>query len=306
MESDIHYPTNNSLVWDCIKESQRLLSKLQAVEKDLEVRDYTAQAKRHYFKINITKSAEKRKPIFEKQLKILKRSIEQTGRVLKKLTKEDGSKNRKTHQLRERLEKLMPMMEKVYSMTKRRELDGEAVANDEKLFSIYEEHTDIIVKGQREVEFGHKVNLSTGKSGLILGCEILKGNPADSTLYQPAIEDLKKSYDIEIRDVATDGGFASLKNLKFAQNEGIINIVFNKVVGSLRNLTTSLSMETRLKKWRGGIEAVISNLKRGFDLFRSEWKSKERFDAKVMWSVIAYNIRTMTRLCMVRLSALIQ
>lgn len=306
VESDIHYPTNNSLVWDCIKESQRLLSKLQAVEKDLEVRDYTGQAKRHYFKINVTKSDEKRKPIFEKQLRILKRSIKQTGRVLKKLTKEPASKNQKTHKLRERLEQLLPMMEKVYSMTKRRELDGEAVPNDEKLFSIYEEHTDIIVKGQREVEFGHKVNLSTGKSGLILGCEILKGNPADSTLYQPAIEDLKKTYDIQIRDIVTDGGFASLQNIEFAHDDGIINIVFNKVVGSLRNLTTSRSMETRLKKWRSGIEAVISNLKRGFDLFRSEWKSKERFDAKVMWSVIAYNIRTMTRLWMIRLSALAQ
>jgi IS5 family transposase len=306
VESDIHYPTNNSLVWDCIKESQRLLSKLQAVENELQVRDYTAAAKRHYYQINVTKSAEKRRPIFEKQLKILKRSIEQTARVLKKLTKEKASKNRKTHKLRERLEQLLPMMEKVYAMTKRRELDGEAVPNDEKIFSIYEEHTDIIVKGQREVEFGHKVNLSTGKSGLILGCEILKGNPADSTLYQPAIEDLKTNYEVAIRDVATDGGFASLKNLEFAQQEGIVNIVFNKLVGSLRNITTSRSMETRLKKWRSGIEAVISNLKRGFDLFRSEWKSRERFDAKVLWSVIAYNIRTMTRLCLVKLRPLAQ
>lgn len=176
-----------------------MLSKLQAVEKDLEVRDYTVQAKRHYYQINVTKSAEKRQPIFEKQLRILKRSIEQTGRVLKKLTKEKASKNRKTHKLRERLEQLLPMMEKVYAMTKRRELDGEAVPNDEKLFSIYEEHTNIIVKGQREVEFGHKVNLSTGRSGIILGCEILDGNPADSTLYQRAIEGLKTDYDVEIR-----------------------------------------------------------------------------------------------------------
>jgi IS5 family transposase len=312
VESDIHYPTNNSLVWDCIRESQRLLSKLEAVEKDADaavtcrVRDYTAEAKRNYFKINVSKSAEKRQPLFEKQLKILRRSIKQTERVLGKPSKEQAAKKQETAKLRERLEELLPKMEKVYSMTKRRELDGQVVPNEEKIFSIYEEHTDIIVKGTREVQFGHKVNLSTGKSGLILGCEILEGNPADSTLYQPAIEDLKNTYDIRIRDVVTDGGFASLKNLTFAQDDGMINIVFNKVVGSLRNITTSLSMETRLKKWRSGIEAVISNLKRGFDLFRSEWKSKKRFDAKVMWSVIAYNIRTMTRLCLARLSALPQ
>jgi IS5 family transposase len=306
VESDIHYPTNNSLVWDCIKESQRLLSKLDGVEKDLNVLDYTKQAKSNYYQINVTKSVEKRQPIFEKQLKILRRSIKQTQRVLEKLTKEEAARKSESQpestKLREQIEELLPLMEKVYSMTKRRELDGGVVPNAEKIFSIYEEHTDIIVKGGREVQFGHKVNISGGKSGLILGCEILKGNPADSTLYQPTLEELMRNYDVQILDVATDGGFASLANLKYAQGDGIINIVFNKVVGSMRNITTSKSLETRLKKWRSGVEAVISNVKRGFNLFRSDWKSKARFDAKVMWSVIAYNIRVMTRLCLTKLS----
>ena len=92
----------------------------------------------------------------------------------------------------------------------------------------------------------------------------------------------------------TDGGYASLKNQGKAKEYGIVNIVFNKIVGSLKNLVTSGNMETRLKKWRSGIEAVISNVKRGFGLFRCDWKGREHFDAKVLWSVIAYNIRVMT------------
>jgi len=300
VESDIHYPTNNSLVWDCIKESHRILSKLEGVEKGLKVINYTGQAKSNYYQINVTKSEEKRRGLFEKQLGILRRSIKQTRRVLERLSKKEASQKSES-KLKRQIEELLPLMEQVYSMTRRRQLDGEVVPNDEKIFSIYEKHTDIIVKGQREVKFGHKVNLSTGKNGLILGCEILKGNPSDSSLYQSTLSELKKNYDMEIRDVATDGGYASTPNLEYARGNGIINIVFNKVVGSLKNITTSLSMETRLKKWRSGIEAVISNLKRGFDLFRSEWKSKERFDAKVMWSVIAYNIRSMTRLCLMKL-----
>ena len=300
VESDIHYPTNNSLVWDCIKESHRILSKLEGVEKGLKVINYPGQAKSNYYQINVTKSEEKRRGLFEKQLGILRRSIKQTRRVLERLSKKEASQKSES-KLKRQIEELLPLMEQVYSMTRRRQLDGEVVPNDEKIFSIYEKHTDIIVKGQREVKFGHKVNLSTGKNGLILGCEILKGNPSDSSLYQSTLSELKKNYDMEIRDVATDGGYASTPNLEYARGNGIINIVFNKVVGSLKNITTSLSMETRLKKWRSGIEAVISNLKRGFDLFRSEWKSKERFDAKVMWSVIAYNIRSMTRLCLMKL-----
>lgn len=188
----------------------------------------------------------------------------------------------------------MPVMFQVYDITYRKEISGEAVPNDQKIFSIYEQHTDIIVKGSRKIKFGHKVNIGTGKSNLILVCEILKGNPADSTLYQGTIDKLIDAYNIVPRDSATDGGYASKANAEFAQGKGIINIVFNKIVGSLKNIVSSKNIETRLKKWRSGIEANISNLIRGYKLTRCNWKGLEHFKAKVLWSVLAYNIRVMT------------
>lgn len=192
------------------------------------------------------------------------------------------------------LENLLPLMEKVYDITWRKQINGETVSNDEKIFSIYEQHTDIIVKGQREVQFGHKINLTSGKSSLILSCEVLKGNPSDSTLYQSTINKIERDYQIVPRDSVTDGGYASKDNAEYAQGKGIVNIVFNKIVGSLKNVVSSKNMETRLKKWRSGIEAVISNLKRGYQLFRCNWKGEAHFKQKVLWSVIAYNIRVMT------------
>lgn len=188
----------------------------------------------------------------------------------------------------------MPVMVRVYSMTYQKEIAGQAVPNDQKIFSIYEQHTDIIVKGSREIKFGHKVNIGTGKSNLILTCEVLQGNPADSTLYQHTIDKLVSSYGKVPRDSATDGGYASKANAEYAQEQGIVNIVFNKIVGSLKNIVSSKNMETRLKKWRSGMEAVISNLVRGFNLKRCNWKGFEHFESKVGWSVIAYNIRVMT------------
>ena len=189
----------------------------------------------------------------------------------------------------------MPLLNQVYSMTHRKEIGGEAVANDQKIFSIYELHTDIIVKGSREIKFGHKVNIGTGKSNLILTCEVLQGNPADSTLYQDTIDKLVDSYGRVPRDSVTDGGFASKANAQYAQQKGIVNIVFNKIVGSLKNIVSSKNMETRLKKWRSGIEANISNLVRGYNLKRCNWKGLEHFKSKVMWSVLAYNIRVMAK-----------
>ncbi|MDR3171608.1 MAG: hypothetical protein LBU17_08280 [Treponema sp.] len=65
-----------------------------------------------------------------------------------------------------------------------------------KVFSIYEEHTAIIVKGRREVKFGHKVDVVTGKSNVILGVNITEGNPADSTLFKEALDTLVQDYDL--------------------------------------------------------------------------------------------------------------
>lgn len=199
------------------------------------------------------------------------------------------------------LEKLLPLMEQVYDMTERREIKGKTVSNDNKIFSIYELHTDIIVKGSREVQFGHKINLTSGKSNLILSCEVLKANPSDSTLYQNTIDKIIADYEIVPRDSATDGGYATKDNAAYAQGKGIVNIVFNKIVGSLKNIVSSKNMETRLKKWRSGIEAVISNFKRGYNMFRCNWKGEAHFKQKVLWSVIAYNIRVMTAAVLLQL-----
>lgn len=290
VQSNIHYPTNNSLVWDCIKESHRLLTQLEKEISDLGNRDYRKDAKRIFYKINVTRSSDKRVALFQKQLITFTKCINQVANAIKK--KSGCSDDAKL--IIKELERLLPLMNKVCHMTDLREIKKQPVPNADKIFSIYELHTDIIVKGSREVQFGHKINLTTGKSNLVLSCEILRGNPSDSALYPITLDKVIADYQVRPRDCVTDGGYASLDNRDYAQKEGVVNIVFNKIVGSLKNTVSSLNMETRLKKWRRGIEANISNIKRGFGLFRGNWKGQAHFDAKVMWSVIGYNIRVMT------------
>ena len=298
VETNIHYPTNNELTWDCIKTAHRIIKQLEKSGCLKKARNYQKQAKKHRFQINNTKKSEKKKELFEKQLKLLRSSINQAERAAV-----EASMNGKLNDwlIVQQLKDLLPKMEKVYDITRRHELLGESVPNAEKIFSIYEAHTDIIVKGKREAEFGHKVNLTTGRSNIILDVEIVGGNPSDSQLYAGALERVELSYGVTPRDVVTDGGYASLKNQETAKGKGVVNIVFNKIVGSLQNIVTSGNMETRLKKWRSGIEAVISNVKRGFGMYRCEWKGRKHFDAKVLWSVIAYNIRVITSLLLPKL-----
>jgi len=296
VKTNIHYPTNNSLVWDCVKTSTRLLAQLKQEIETLDFIDYTKSAKKTFYEINVTRGEAKRLPLFHKQLILFTKAINQTSNAIKK-----KSMSIIAWGIQNELSKLLVLMEKVWDITYRKEIDGEKVPSEEKIFSIYELHTDIIVKGQREALFGHKVNLAAGKSNLVLDCQILRGNPSDKSLYQPTIDNVIQNYEIIPRDSTSDGGYASLANRDHAQKAGIVNIVFNKVVGSMQNIVSSLNMETRLKKWRSAMEAIISNIKRGFNIRTCNWKGWEHFQAKVIWSVLAYNFRVMTGLILDRL-----
>jgi IS5 family transposase len=98
VETNIHYPTNNSLVWDCIHESQRLLQHLQEEVNTLSIRDYTKNAKKTYYLINNTRSSgkksaennkkveDKRTKLFVKQLVTFTKSINQVANIVKKRT----------------------------------------------------------------------------------------------------------------------------------------------------------------------------------------------------------------------------
>lgn len=290
VETNIHYPTNSTLIRDCVKEAHQLLQKLSTT-RQIKVRDYRKGVKSNHFKINNTKG-DKRVALFKKQLTLFTKSIKQVDRFIKK----KDYCSIESIGLVAALADLLPLMEQVYSMTERKEVKGETVANKEKIFSIYERHTDIIVKGGRQVLFGHKINLTDSKSGLILDCEVLRGNPSDAHLMIPALDRLEAHYGTVPASIATDGGYASKANQKQALEKGLVNVIFNKVVGSLQNVAGSKHMQTRLKKWPSGIEATISNLKRRFNLKRCDWKGWGHFQAKVFWSVIAYNIRVMTSL----------
>jgi IS5 family transposase len=292
VETDIHYPTNSSLVYDCIKESDRLLNQLKEEIQNLAFEEYEKEGKKRHAKINFAKSADGRTVLFKEQLELFVKSISQVSNIVKKKLEYPASI--RVIGIIAALERLLPLMSLVYDMTYNKEILGKQVSSNDKIFSIYELHTDIIVKGRRESKFGHKVDIGTGASNLILTCTILDENKNDGELFKPTIDRLKKEYGVIPESIVTDGGYASKKNKEHAVNEGVINVVFNKITRSMKNAVSSPLIEAELKCWRSGIEAVISNLKRGFKLRRCTWKGWEHFKQKVYWSIIAYNIRVMT------------
>src|SRR5499427_5943225 len=100
----------------------------------------------------------------------------------------------------------LSLIARVISQTQRRVFDGEAVPAGEKLVSLFEPHADIILKGGRQVQYGHKLNLAAGRSGLILDVVIEDGNPADRERFLPMLDRHIARTGAAPRQTAADGG----------------------------------------------------------------------------------------------------
>jgi len=286
IETNVHYPTNNSLVLDCIETATRLMKRIKKDKKDDNDRldKQRKEAKKLNYDINNTKK-EEMPGLFDPYLSILKDLIFESWCSIRN----ESLKNKAKIELKA----FLPLMIKVYRNAVMLQLKGIKVANADKVFSVFETHTDILVKGQREVEFGHKVLITRGSSNIILDHKVFEGNPSDKELLLPSIVNIKVNYNRTPESTSNDGGFCSNSNLEGCKKLGLINIVFTKVTKSLQNIVSIPELEKILKKWRGTTEAVISNLKRGFGLQRVTWEGFEGFCSKVAWSVLGYNLRVM-------------
>ncbi len=297
IKTNIHHPTNASLLYDCVQTAGILLGKCKALKPGLRCRSYRKGSKSLLFKIVNTKgprAKEKRLPLYKKLLKHTISCENQVAEVIDILacyTFNDCSREKQREKLLPKLTDLLSKMQQVQNVAYRREILDESVPVAEKIFSIFEDHTDCIVKGGREVLFGHKVNFSAGVSNFIFDCIIERGNPADTSYFPKTIDNLRENLRIVPESIAGDGAYASIANRDYAHSKNIKNIVFNKIRGTLQNIASSKNMETRLKKWRAGMEAVISNFKRGLKAGVCNWKGWEAFQKFVLWNMLTFNLR---------------
>ena len=190
-----------------------------------------------------------------------------------------------------------PLIERIIAQSERRVLAGELVPASDKLVSLFEPHADIIVKGSRDTEYGHKLNLTTGRSGMILERVIEAGNPRDSDRLLPMLERHVAFYGRAPRQAAADGGFASRDNLATAKTLGVRDMAFHKKAGlRIEDMVRSNWVYRKLRNFRAGIEADISCLKRAYGLARCTWRGLDHFKSYVWSSIVAYNLVVFTRL----------
>ena len=293
-ETPIHEPSDSRLLWDGVRVMVGLLDQAREMGIDFEYHDHHRVAKKRARSIIYTRGKDKKKELYRDLVDYTEKTLQYVSHA-----KIAGHANLSLEWecWCQEADHYLPLVHQVIDQTTRRVFDEEEVPASEKIFSLFEAHTDIIVKGSRDIQYGHKLNLSTGRSGMVLDVVIESGNPADSDRFIPLIGRHIEHYGKAPRQAAADGGYASKENLEAARQRNIKDVAFHKKRGlEILDMAKSSWVYRKLRNFRAGIEASISYLKRCFGLSRCNWKGLEHFKSYVWSSVVTHNLVMMARL----------
>ena len=296
VETNIHAPSDSSLLFDTVRVLTRLLAVAKKASglKGICFQDHGRRAKRRMLAIQYARRAQVRKSKYLDLLKVTRNTLGYSRRAIECI--EQQSIDVSVLAIAAELRHYGDLAEQVIRQTERRVIAGEKLPPAEKIVSIFEPHTDIIVKDNRDTFFGHKICLSGGGTNLILDCLIVEGNPADSTLPQTMLDRQRQIYGRYPLKAALDGGFASKDNLQNAKTSGVKDVCFAKKRGlKVTDMCRSDYVYNRLRRFRAGIESGISWLKRSFGMWRCTWKGFASFKSYVWSSIVAANLLTLSR-----------
>ncbi len=299
--SDIHDPTDSSLLYDSVRVLARNLSKAKEELPGLmfSFQDHTRRAKRRDLGVMNAKGEKARKKGYRDLLLVTQRTIRYAQAAIPELqvyTGGDLIQMALAQGCAQELEDYIGLALKVVNQTRRRVFKEKKVPASEKIVSIFEPHTDIIKKDKRDTFYGHKICLTGGSSNLIIDCVILDGNPADSTLSDQMLDRQKDIYSRYPLKTSFDGGFASKANLESAKGKGVKDVCFAKGRGlTEEEMCRSSYVYKGLRKFRAGIESGISWLKRSFELWRCLWKGLTSFKSYVWSGIVSANLMTIAR-----------
>ena len=310
VETNIHYPTDSSLLADSLRVMTRTLKRIVAGcgESSLKVVDHARAAKYRVLEIcraakSFTESSRDRlKDSYGKLLKLTRQVRGQAGKALEQLKAQDlkaEAGNLLTVIVAEaQLRHYLPLVDKVIAQTQARVFEGET-RHEDKILSLFEEHSAIIRKGKpdKPTEFGRLVRVDEVENGIVSGYAIAEGNPADQQQWVPALEHHREIFGHVPDLAAADRGFWSSANEKAA-----LDMAIKRVVLPARGRLSAKRAEHQKQRWfrqgqgwRAGCEPRISTLKHQFGMKRAWYKGDAGFQRYVGWCIIAQDLVAIAR-----------
>src|ERR1700686_3305770 len=304
VETDIHHPTDNTLLWDVVRVVTRLIGRLAKALKLRRIKgfhDRRRSAHRRMYEIQrmTTRQRQSRQTatyraligIAEEVVASAEAALEKTARMRGK----DLFADLAIAAIRDEIAHDCDLGKRVIDQARRRVLEGEQVPNAEKIYSIFEPHTDLIKRGKvrTPVEFGHKVFLAESAKGLITQYEVLKANPCDEVHVAPSLKRHRRGFGRAAELYASDRGFFSEQNVAACVNDGVSTVCIPQRGGSKTPQRQAYEKSAPFKqgqRFRAGIEGRISVLMRGRGMKRCRAEGAERFALFVGAAVLANNL----------------
>ncbi len=308
-ETDIHHPTDNTLLWDVVRVVTRLIGQLgELLPKGIRGFTNRTRSARRRMQAIQRMTPKQRHDRQEEKYRELIRITEQvlcnTRQVLNK-TKEvhvvDLMDDIAIQELRRKIEHYSQLGDRVVDQTRRRVLKGEQVPANEKVYSIFEIHTDLIKRGkiQKPIEFGHKILLAESAQGLITQYGVLDGNPSDHIHVKPSLEHHKKLFGFAPNLYSCDRAFFTEDNIKECKKAGVKLVCIPQCGGKRSSRREAFEKSPAFKagqRFRAGIEGRISVLFRGRGMKRCPDEGRERFETFVGACVLANNLMIIAQL----------
>lgn len=312
VETNIHWPTDSTLLWDTYRVLARLI--VRARELDPEAvgtgRLHPRRAKRDAQWIARLAGHRGRRPrslrrpyqrLIGRVEAILKWAEDLAHRIVQGIERNRyGSwAEAQAEVLVEKLVHFHALGQRIVDQARRRVLLGESVPNEEKLFSLFEPHTELLVRGKagKPVEFGHMIQIEQVGEKFITGYEVFASKPVEPTLLRPALARHRALFGTNPAELSADKGYyESMDALRELERE--IDVVSIAKKGKRTEAQTERERDPLFRHaqaFRAGVEGSISFLKRILRLARCLNKSWNHFVATVGQTIFAHNLLILAR-----------
>jgi IS5 family transposase len=278
VETDIHHPTDNTLLWDVVRVITRLVKQLAAAVKLPRIKGFCNRSRSAHRRMYEIQRMTTRQRQGAGQIEKYQELIEITEAVVTSaasalettatMCPADLPTALKIDSIRADIKHYLGLGERVIDQARRRVLNGEQVPTAEKIYSIFEPHTDLIKRGKvrTPVEFGHKVFLAESAIGLITQYEVLKGNPSDEVHVIPSLQHHSQVFHRSPKLYCSDRGFFSEPNVAACANGGVATVSIPQRGGGRTPEREACERSRAFRdgqSFRAGIEGRISVLMRG-------------------------------------------
>ena len=310
VETNIHHPTDSSLLADSLRVMNRYLQRIAEGCHDSKLRIVNHARAAKYRVLEIGRAArtftqagqEQLKQSYKKLVALTQGVKVQADAAVKALNDGQLVAGREAFlqvvAAESSLKHYLPLVEKVITQTQARIFQAQT-RHPDKILSLFEPHSVVIRKGKahKPNEFGRLVRIDEVENGFVSNYAVAPGNLCDQQQWTPTLQAHVELFGQAPRLATADRGFWNSANEKAAAQLGVKQVVL-PACGRLSPSRAARQKQRWFRRgqgWRAGIEARVSTLKHCFGMQRALYKGEIGFERHVGWCIIAHNLVAMSR-----------